>query len=105
MLRQDLVAQLESIDAYLTSPVYPEVQRALEIELEGLEVSILSTSPNNSEAVAMLNLWHGQRTGLLRQITYFKDLRNALETRIAKLDEDGTIVAETETTNNDEPIQ
>lgn len=95
MLRSDFVKQLEALDAYLASPVYPEVQRALATELLGLETSILSTSPNNTEAVAMLNLWHGQRSGVLRQISYFEDLRNVLQTQIATLDEEGTIVAET----------
>lgn len=102
MLRSDLVKQLESLNAYLTSPVYPEVQRALSVELSGLETSILSTSPNNTEAVAMLNLWHGQRSGVLRQISYFEDLRNVLQTQIAKMDEEGTIVAETTNINPNE---
>ena len=94
MLRQDFQKQLDALNAYMASPVYPEVQKALEVELEGLETSILSTSPNNTEAVAMLNLWHGQRTSVIRQISYFEGLRDLLKSQLSKMDEEGQIVAE-----------
>ena len=92
--------QLDALDAYMASPVYPEVQKALEIELEGLETSILSMSPNNTEAVAMLNLWHGQRTSVIRQISYFEGLRDLLKSQLSKMDEEGQIVAEKLNTEN-----
>jgi hypothetical protein len=94
MLRQDFQKQLDALDAYMASPVYPEVQKALGVELEGLETSILSTSPNNTEAVAMLNLWHGQRTSVIRQISYFEGLRDLLKSQLSKMDEEGQIVAQ-----------
>ena len=94
MLRQDFQKQLDALDAYMASPVYPEVQKALGVELSGLETSILATSPNNVEAVAMLNLWHGQRTSVIRQISYFEGLRDLLKSQIAKMDEEGQIVAQ-----------
>ena len=94
MLRQDFQKQLDALNAYMASPVYPEVQKALEVELEGLETSILATSPNNTEAVAMLNLWHGQRTSVIRQISYFEGLRDLLKSQLSKMDEEGQIVAE-----------
>lgn len=95
MLRSDFVKQFDAVNAYIASPVYPAVQEALDVELFGLEKSILETSPNNVEAVAMLNLWHGQRQSVIRQISYFEDLRNVLQTQISKMDSEGTIVAET----------
>jgi hypothetical protein len=94
MLRSDFQKQLDALDAYMASPVYPEVQKALGVELEGLETSILATSPNTIEAVAMLNLWHGQRTSVIRQISYFEGLRDLLKSQIAKMDEEGQIVAQ-----------
>lgn len=96
MLRQDFQLRLDAVNAWMSSPAYPDVQKALEVELAGINDSILNTSPNDAEAVAMLNMWHGTRVSVLKQLSYFEDLRNALKTRIDQMVEDGTIVAETE---------
>lgn len=98
MLRSEFVAQLDAVEAFMASPAYPEIQKALDSELDGLNISILSTAPTTTEAVAILNMCHGTRTSVLRQQTYFEGLRNALKTTIDQMDEDGTIVAETTNT-------
>lgn len=98
MLRQEYIARLAAVDAWMSSPAYPDVQAALQKELTGLDTSILATAPQTPETVAMLNLWHGQRQSLIAQLSYFEGLRNALKTQIDQMDEEGTIVASTEET-------
>ncbi len=97
MLRSELVAQLSALDVFMASAAFPLVQANFDLDVKNHELSILNTPPVRVEDIAAANQLFGKREVAIALTTHFEDLRNALVSQIARMDESGTIVAATQT--------
>lgn len=92
--RRELEKQLEAIEAFCSSPAHSSYVHTQRVDLGVIEEQILTTPPS-LETLSPLNQLHGERTLLLKNITFFEDARRNLKDEIARLSD-----LENETTNN-----
>jgi len=87
--------QLESLETFMASKAYVQVQICIDTEIEQHEKSILLTAPDTSESTAFLNRVHGKREVSLSWKNFFESLRDTLKAEITQLQLD----SETESRN------
>ena len=92
--RQKLEEQVEGIEAFILSPAHKSYVHTQRVDLGVIEEQILTTAPT-IENISPLNQLHGERTLLLKNITFFEDARRNLKEEISRLCD-----IENETANN-----
>ena len=92
--RKELEKQLEGIETFLANPAHSSYVHTQKIDLHVIEEQILTTPPS-LETLSPLNQLHGERTMLLKNITFFEDASRNLKDEISRLCD-----IENETTTN-----